>query len=68
MIVALFSFLLLKLYHPLHYVDQFPWFVKVYYWLGLGSYLPAFRKLKAVLTDCMKERKRKAKAKQVETL
>ena len=46
-------------------LDHFPWFVKFYYWLGLGSYLPAFRKLKTVITDCIKERRQKARANKV---
>ena len=47
--------------------DQFSWFLKFYYWLSPARYLPTFRNLKAVLTDCLKEKKQKAKTKKVNT-
>ena len=48
--------------------DQFPLFVKFLYWLRPGWYLPMFRKLKSVIIDCVKDRRQKAMAKQVNTI
>ena len=48
--------------------DQFSWLLKYYYWLSPVRYIPAFRNLKAVLNDCLRDRKQKAKANQVNTV
>jgi cytochrome P450 len=40
---------------------QFQWFVKFYYWLGAGRCIPAFRRLKGVITNCISERRTKAR-------
>jgi cytochrome P450 family 3 subfamily A len=45
---------------------QFPWFVKFYYWLGAGRLMPAFRKLKVVITHCIQERRQKAREQQLQ--
>ena len=47
------------------WLDQFRWLVKIYYWLGAGQYLPAFRRLKAVITNCITERRHKAREQKV---
>ena len=46
-------------------LDQFPWLLKMIHRLRPGWYVPAFRNFKAVILDCMKDRREKAKAEQV---
>ena len=47
------------------WLDQFQWFVKFYYWLGAGRCIPAFRRLKGVITNCISERRTKAREQKV---
>ena len=55
----------LSLLFAVRWLDQFQWFVKFYYWLGAGRCIPAFRRLKGVITNCISERRTKAREQKV---
>jgi cytochrome P450 len=45
---------------------HFPWLVKAIYWLRPGWYLSAFRSLKTIILDCIRDRREKAKSQQLQ--